>query len=380
MFARKDHAKRHQLVHTGQGHHKCTVCGKRFTHLNRLNSHMKDHSAVLPFACTICGERFKGKYQRTIHMKAVHNIQRRAVKLQLKSYKCTICNEVFKGKAILNRHELIHSSSDQPYNCDICLKMFSRRDRHIEHMVYCIYVKYGVTVYGTFPFSDIKQKAYWYLEQKVAETLRDIQNGKLSILQKPLSLKLNREMQPDTVNMESSEIGSDNVSIDLKQPSDVNNNQHLKFHINVGRYECEFCDRRFTHANDMIVHVKFHEGALPYKCQHCSIHFATIMEKGVHSSSHIGAYHCELCYERFKTFPALCDHRSIHLRSYILRTSVGRHDGDPCPATQKIHVANDDVKGFPTASVNLINDTDVDDQIIKAGSNEIQISDDKLLK
>lgn len=108
----------------------------------------------------------------------------------------------------------------------------------------------------------------------------------------------------------------------------------MAIHTNDRRYECEFCERRFTRADHMLAHIKTHEGVLPYKCNTCSSRFGTSKEKLEHSRKHTGAYRCEMCLERFEGFADLAEHRrEIHLQNDTDKSEilVGRHEHYPCP-------------------------------------------------
>lgn len=74
--------------------HTCSVCGKSFNLLCRLNSHMISHSSDRPYSCE-CGKSFKTLKG---HIKT-HKDTRK-----ITSYKCSFCDSLFKRKCHLSRH------------------------------------------------------------------------------------------------------------------------------------------------------------------------------------------------------------------------------------------------------------------------------------
>lgn len=95
--------------------------------------------------------------------------------------------------------------------------------------------------------------------------------------------------------------------------------RHMAIHMNIKRYECEFCDRKFSRPDHMLEHLKRHEGVLPYKCNRCGIRFGTSKEKIEHLRTHVDAYRCEFCAERFESYRDLSEHRRIVHRSVMVK-------------------------------------------------------------
>ncbi|XP_069192214.1 zinc finger protein 391-like [Procambarus clarkii] len=84
------------LVHSGDKPHECPECGKRFSHLGYIKTHMLVHSGDKPHECPECGKRFS---------------QRRHIKT----------------------HMLVHSG-DKPHECPECGKRFSHLDSIKSHI------------------------------------------------------------------------------------------------------------------------------------------------------------------------------------------------------------------------------------------------------
>nr|XP_032526258.1 myoneurin-like isoform X3 [Danaus plexippus plexippus] len=147
--------KRHLQTHKS-GHYPCMKCDKVFSSANKRIHHSKNvHLKKYPRTCPMCPERFISNYQRTKHLRIVHNktsglyrcetcgreyemksqllIHIRSVHMQERNQECSVCLSRFFSKNSLSRHMTIHTGSKN-YKCDICGKEYARQKCLKDHL------------------------------------------------------------------------------------------------------------------------------------------------------------------------------------------------------------------------------------------------------
>lgn len=60
----------------------------------------------------------------------------------------------------------------------------------------------------------------------------------------------------------------------------------MKYHNNVRRYKCQYCDKRFTQSGDQRIHERIHTGDKPFKCPFCPKTFRSIGNRKDHVATH----------------------------------------------------------------------------------------------
>ena len=99
----------------------CPICGSKFTHVFRTNSHMKYCGDSL--SCEICGKSFKSKQALVGHQNAKHQ----------EKFKCDLCGKCFENLSKLDRHK-IAQNVEKSFTCPKCEKKFLRKDNMLQHI------------------------------------------------------------------------------------------------------------------------------------------------------------------------------------------------------------------------------------------------------
>ena len=148
-FKRLGGMKNHMAIHLNEKRFKCIVCGKGHNTSSGLSMHMKMHLTVKNYACEICGNTYKRQHSMKNHM-ATHLDERwfqcavcgkgfntcsmlcsHRKHCTSSGQQCPICNAVITGgKRVFKKHVNSHPID---YNCEICGKIFKRKEHLKRH-------------------------------------------------------------------------------------------------------------------------------------------------------------------------------------------------------------------------------------------------------
>ncbi|KAJ8250931.1 hypothetical protein GJAV_G00214890 [Gymnothorax javanicus] len=111
------------IGYRGEKPHRCFQCGKFFSQICNLKTHLQIHTGERPYACTWCGKSFIQSADLRRHQR-IHTGE--------KPHRCSWCEKSFTQVGNLKRHLRIHTG-ERPYCCNLCGKSFNNGDTLKKH-------------------------------------------------------------------------------------------------------------------------------------------------------------------------------------------------------------------------------------------------------
>ncbi|KAJ8704000.1 hypothetical protein PYW07_013294 [Mythimna separata] len=112
--------------HGPEFRYKCPYCKESFKSYADRGRHLKTaHDKKIEYPCSLCSSVFAMCNQRTKHIKQVH--------MRIKSFACNFCPYKFVTAAQLRNHMIKHGG-ERKYQCQVCKKAYARTKTLREHM------------------------------------------------------------------------------------------------------------------------------------------------------------------------------------------------------------------------------------------------------
>lgn len=249
-----DHAAGDELGNWKQ--HLCIYCNKNFPNADLLRKHIQNHceNDKKKFVCELCSIKFRWKNCFEKHMMMNHiNIQQtqRAPRTKVlvgpgNEFQCDICSNAFSTLFSKKRHmSRIHSAPK--HNCDICGRVFNRKDHLQRHSLRHTRSKTGEHK------CDLCPKKYLRIEHLERHKLNhgNAENEKCFecyVCKKAIKRFDNLRTHMKIFHRREGD-----------PPDDTNKASRL----------CPHCGRSFNNSSNLSVHIRRHLNERPFKCQFC---------------------------------------------------------------------------------------------------------------
>ncbi|XP_026760113.1 zinc finger protein 93-like [Galleria mellonella] len=267
---------------------RCNLCTKMFASVKSATRHRSICKQIeRKHRCSTCGLMFAYEISLNKHILRYHEGQSVSVKFmdtktsqEDKQYKCDICNKMFCRKDLLIKHFRMHS--EKYFECDVCKKKFNRSDNLRSH-----------------------KRTHEPRDKTKVNTCLCLYCGRSFNNSSNLIVHMRRHTGEKPYKCDFCDKG-------FPRSSDLQ--CHRRSHTGEKPCVCGVCGKGFSRSNKLSRHMRVHTGVKPYKCTYCEKAFSQSNDLTLHIRRHTGdkPYICEVCGDRFIQGTALHNHKRNH--------------------------------------------------------------------
>lgn len=128
-----DHMRLHSGLSSEPKSKRCKVCQRQFRKDSTLEKHMVLHTLLAnDLSYNMHGSFICSNGDADFHGNGIEDRTRRHIRMAGEQYKCDSCNDSFETDAERRRHILSHSN-DITHECDVCQKIYHRKENLYKH-------------------------------------------------------------------------------------------------------------------------------------------------------------------------------------------------------------------------------------------------------
>ena len=290
-FKKISHLNRHvRIIHNKEKKYKCAKCDARFTTNESLSYHKKWHTGVKDVECPHCELKFLVQKNLRKHMNKHH--PGLAPIRKKKANHCEICNSVFSRKERLEYHMLEkHPANNPDRECRICGQKFETDEECFSHAnAHSDMAKVPV---AKCPHCDLYCSSKNNLKRHVDRVHLNIK--------KYLCNECGKRFK-----------GRDAFIYHVKRHADPHGRD----------FECHICNKQIATEKGLEIHLRTHTGLKPYVCETCGKGFAQKGNMQSHQAIHVDdrPFECEECHKTFKKKFDLYKHMKRHKIKHVHQT------------------------------------------------------------